>query len=134
MNDPTSRAPLALIAPFFIVREVPPAIAFYRDRLGFELMFQTPADEPFFAMLRRDSAALMLKAVGDGVLPLANSARHPVAKWDAYVYTPDPDGLCAEFTARGVAFCAPLGDTEDRLRGFELADPDGYVLFFGRPL
>ena len=24
-------------------------------------------------------------------------------------------------------------DTHDGLRGFELTDPDGYVLFFGRP-
>jgi len=24
-------------------------------------------------------------------------------------------------------------DTHDGLRGFELKDPDGYVLFFGRP-
>jgi hypothetical protein len=27
----------------------------------------------------------------------------------------------------------PLKDTQDGLRGFELRDTDGYVLFFGRP-
>jgi len=27
----------------------------------------------------------------------------------------------------------PLKDTHDGLRGFEICDPDGYVLFFGRP-
>jgi hypothetical protein len=27
----------------------------------------------------------------------------------------------------------PLADTQDGLRGFEVEDPDGYVLFFGRP-
>jgi hypothetical protein len=26
-----------------------------------------------------------------------------------------------------------LKDTDDGLRGFEITDPDGYVLFFGRP-
>ena len=31
-----------------------------------------------------------------------------IARWDAYLYVPD-------------------------LRGFELEDADGYVLFFGRP-
>jgi len=33
----------------------------------------------------------------------------------------------------GVTFAPPPGDTSDRLRGFELTDPDGYVLLFGRP-
>ncbi len=33
----------------------------------------------------------------------------------------------------GAAFSTPLKDTDDGLRGFELADPDGYVLFFGHP-
>ena len=33
----------------------------------------------------------------------------------------------------GAAFSVPLKDTHDGLRGFEICDPDGYVLFFGRP-
>jgi hypothetical protein len=41
--------------------------------------------------------------------------------------------LAAEFSARDVAFCQPLKDDEDGLRGFALQDADGYVLFFGRP-
>jgi len=45
----------------------------------------------------------------------------------------DPDALAAEFAALGAAFSAPLKDTHDGLRGFEICDPDGYVLFFGRP-
>jgi hypothetical protein len=32
-----------------------------------------------------------------------------------------------------VSFSQQLTDTADRLRGFELKDADGYVLFFGRP-
>jgi hypothetical protein len=53
------------------------------------------------------------------------------ARWDAYVYVPDPDALAAEFAARDVEFSLPLADTRDGLRGFELKDPNGYVLFFG---
>jgi hypothetical protein len=58
---------------------------------------------------------------------------HPYARWDAYVHVPDPDALAAEFRDRGVTFDAPLTNTDDGLRGFELTDHDGYVLFFGRP-
>ena len=46
---------------------------------------------------------------------------------------PDPDALAAEFLSREVEFSEPLKDTSDGLRGFELKDTDGYVLFFGRP-
>jgi hypothetical protein len=53
-------------------------------------------------------------------------------RWDAYVYAPDLDALAAEFAGRGAAFSVPLRDTHDGLRGFAIADPDGYVLFFGR--
>lgn len=46
---------------------------------------------------------------------------------------PDPDALAAEFASRQVEFFVPLRDTDDGLRGFEIRDPDGYILFFGRP-
>jgi len=59
--------------------------------------------------------------------------RHPDARWDAYLNAPDPDALTAEFMSRGVIFSVQLRDTSDGLRGFELKDADGYVLFFGHP-
>lgn len=120
------------ISPFFIVKDAAAALAFYRDRLGFDVTFQEPADEPFFGIVRRGGAMIMVKAVG--VDPLPNCTREPMARWDAYLFVPDPDGLAAEFAARGVEFAAPLENTHDGLRGFELMDPDGHVLFFGRPI
>jgi len=41
--------------------------------------------------------------------------------------------LAAEYASRTVEFFEPLRDTEDGLRGFELKDASGYLLFFGRP-
>ena len=74
---------------------------------------------------------MMFKDVG--VDPRPNSEREPGARWDAYLAVPDPDALAAEFASRNVEFSKPLEDTHDGLRGFELRDSDGYVLFFGRP-
>jgi hypothetical protein len=68
-----------------------------------------------------------------GVDPLPNRERERGARWDAYLTVPDPDALAAEFSSRRVEFSEPLKDTDDGLRGFELEDADGYVLFFGRP-
>jgi uncharacterized glyoxalase superfamily protein PhnB len=123
------------IAPFFIVKNVPAAMSFYRDRLGFDITFQGPhPDDIFFAIVQRGRAMIMLKDVG--VDPLPNHKRDVnkgIARWDAYLYVPDPDALAAEFLSRNVEFSVPLKDTDDGLRGFELKDADGYVLFFGRP-
>lgn len=126
-----TRADIDGIAPFFIVRDAPAALAFYRDRLGFDITFQEPVEVPFFGIVSRGGAMIIIKAVG--VEPLPNYQRQPDARWDAYLYVPDPDALAAEFASRNVTFSEPLKDTHDGLRGFELKDVDGYVLFFGRP-
>lgn len=126
---------IAAIAPFFIVRNVPAALAFYRDRLGFDVTFQGPEpNDIFFGIVQRGAAMILLKDVG--VDPMPNYTRDVGkgwARWDAYVHAPDPDALAAEFTAREVEFWRPLEDDDDGLRGFEVRDADGYVLFFGRP-
>ncbi|HVI10619.1 MAG TPA: VOC family protein [Candidatus Binatia bacterium] len=127
-----TRPSVQAISPFFVVSNVDQSIDFYGNRLGFETRFRQPDRDPFFAILGRDGAQLFVKSQKD-VLPLPNSRRHPFLKWDAFVYVPDPDALAAEFSNRGVNFSAPLQNTSDGLRGFEISDPDGYVLFFGRP-
>ena len=93
--------------------------------------YQEPESEPFFAIVGRDGAMLFVKA-GDAE-PLPNPKRDPYMRWYSYVLVNDPDALAAEFAGRGVTFSMPLKDTHEGLRGFELTDPDGYVLFFGRP-
>jgi catechol 2,3-dioxygenase-like lactoylglutathione lyase family enzyme len=129
----TARAVLGAVSPFFIVSNLQRALDFYRDDLGFEVTFTGPDTDSFFATVQRDAAQILLKVVADGVEALPNRRRHPDARWDAFIYVADPDTLASEFESRGVVFSAPLSDTDDGLRGFELADRDAYLLFFGRP-
>ena len=133
--EPVSRAEIAGISPFFIVKNVPASLAFYRDRLGFEVTFEGPEpDDIFFGIVRRGGAQILMKDVGLPAVPnCTRDIKHGIARWDAFVSVPDPDALAAEFASRNVAFQQPLDDTEDGLRGFEVRDADGYVLFFGRP-
>jgi len=121
---------LASISPFFIVKNLQASIAYYRDLLGFELDFQGPPDDVYYAGLKRDNAHIMLKAILPDVLPQPNHTRHEWARWDAYIYTLDPDTLFAEFKQRGVTFVKELSFIDDGLWGFEISDADGYVIAF----
>jgi len=126
------------IAPFFIVKNVPVALAFYRDRLGFDITFQGPGDDDiFFGIVQRGAAMIILKAIGvDPVPNYTRDIKQGIARWDAYLHVPDPDALAAEFLSRNVEFFKTIKDSEDGddgLRGFEVKDADGYILFFGRP-
>jgi catechol 2,3-dioxygenase-like lactoylglutathione lyase family enzyme len=125
---------IAGIAPFFIVRNLDAALSFYRDRLGFDITFKGPADDPFFGIVQRGGAMIMLKVVGvDPVPNYTRDIKQGIARWDAYLDVPDPDALATEFASRNVQFAQPLKNDCDGLRGFEVKDADGYVLFFGRP-
>jgi catechol 2,3-dioxygenase-like lactoylglutathione lyase family enzyme len=126
-----TRPVISSISPFFIVADMAATLSFYRDKLDFAVTFQQPPPNDFFAIVRREGAMIMFKDVG--IAPLPNCDREAGARWDAYLFVPDPDSLAAEFATRGVTFSVPLKDTHDGLRGFELRDTDGYVLFFGRP-
>lgn len=125
---------LEAISPFFIVRDVVAAAEYYRDRLGFAITLLAPPEDAFFAIVKRDSVELLLKALDSETGPLPNRERNPYARWDAFISTAAPDALSRELTARGVSVHVPEENADDALTGFEVRDLDGYVLFFGCPV
>jgi hypothetical protein len=126
-------ANLSYIAPFFIVTSLKTSVSFYVDKLGFKIRYIGPDDDPFYAMVGRDNISIMLKAIAPGIKPIPNHTRHEWAPWDAYISTNEPDTLFEEYRANSVTFSKPIHNNSDDLRGFEIEDADGYVLFFGRP-
>ena len=124
---------LTHIWPFFIVANLKNSVSFYVDKLGFEVRYIGPDDDPYWAIVGRDNVSIMLKAVSADVKPIPNYGRHEWAPWDAYISTADPDKLFNEYNSNDVSFSKPIHDNSDNLRGFEIEDADGYVLFFGRP-
>ena len=124
---------LTYISPSFIVEKIDVSVAFYVEKLGFKVRFIGPDDDPFWAIVGRDNISIFLKAIAPDIKPVPNHTRHEWARWDAYISTADPDTLFEEYRSKGVSFHQPLKDDGDGLRGFEVADADGYVLFFGRP-
>jgi catechol 2,3-dioxygenase-like lactoylglutathione lyase family enzyme len=124
---------LNFISPFFIVTDIKTSVSFYVDKLGFRIRYIGPDDDPFWAIVGRDNISIMLKAIAPGIKPVPNYTLHDWAPWDAYISTDEPDSLFEEYRSNGVAFNKPLHDNSDNLRGFEIEDADGYILFFGRP-
>jgi len=109
------------------------SISFYVNDLGFEVRYVGPDDDPYWAIVGRDNISIMLKAIAPDVKPIPNHTRHHWARWDAYISTQEPDLLYEEYRLKGVPFVKPIHDNSDNLRGFEIKDADGYILFFGRP-
>jgi catechol 2,3-dioxygenase-like lactoylglutathione lyase family enzyme len=130
-------AMLNSVTPFFVVDDLTATLDFYRSKLGFSILYKGGGDgevDDYWAFVARDKVMLMFKAIASDVHPLPNHSRHPWARWDAYVNVDDPDGLYTEFVAKDVPIHRELGDTSDGLRAFEIADNNGYVLCFGRPI
>jgi catechol 2,3-dioxygenase-like lactoylglutathione lyase family enzyme len=124
------------IVPCFIVDDLQASLDFYLSKLGFVIEHKGGGNgdgEDFWAFVRRDGVMVSFKAIAPEIHPQPNHSRHGWARWDAYIYTPDPDSLYEEYVSRGVPMHQPLKDTEDGLRAFEVIDNNGYVLCFGRP-
>lgn len=123
---------LDYVAPSFIVADLQASIKYYVEKLGFFVRYIGPPDDPFWVIMGRDGISIFLKAVAPDVLPIPNHTRHEWAPWDAYVSAAAPDELFAEYERRGATFHKTLSE-DGGLRGFEVRDADGYVLYFGRP-
>jgi hypothetical protein len=123
---------LVSIRPSFIVKDLHASVTFHRERLGFQLDFEGPDGDVYYAGVSRDGIGILLKAILPDVLPCPNNTRHPWARWDACIYTLEPGTLFDEFRQRGVSFVKELSFIDDGLWGFEITDADGYVLAFSR--
>jgi hypothetical protein len=121
------------IFPFFIVESLKTSVSFYVDKLRFEIRYIGPDENPYWAIVGRDNISIMLKEIAPDIKPVPNHTRHEWAPWDAYISAAEPDTLFEEYRSNGVAFEKPIHDNSDNIRGFEIKDADGYVLFFGHP-
>lgn len=125
------------ITPCFIVDDLQATIDFYQSRLGFKVLHKGGGEkevDDFWAFISRDQVMISFKAITPDIHPQPNSSRHEWARWDAYIFSSDPDALYKEFLGRNVPMHRELADTTDGLRAFEITDNNGYVLCFGRPL
>lgn len=64
------------IFPFFIVENLKVSIAFYVDKLGFEVRYIGQDDDPYWAIVGRYNISIMLKAIVPEIKPVPDHMRH----------------------------------------------------------
>jgi len=120
-----SAAQITGIAPQFLVEDLDRAIAYYRDRLGFELDF---VYESFYASVIRDGFAIHLKEAPK--LAADRAHRKQNEHLDAYIAVSGIRGLFGELQTRGATVIRPLEERLWECLDFYVEDPDGYILCF----
>jgi catechol 2,3-dioxygenase-like lactoylglutathione lyase family enzyme len=113
------------IAPQFLVDDLDAAVAYYRDKLGFELDFTY---ERFYASVSRDGFAIHLKCAPKSASDRTYSRQQE--HLDAYVSVTNAAALHSELAGRGARIARPLEDRPWSCRDFYVEDLDGYMLCF----
>ena len=125
-SEPLPRtAKITGIAPQFLVDDLDQSIAYYNDRLGFDLDFRY---ESFYASVTRDGFAIHLKQAPKLVADRAHRRQHE--HLDAHVSVSDARGLFGELQMRGANVIRPLERRPWACLDFYVEDPDGYILCF----
>ena len=112
---------LRSVAPILQVADLPRAIDFYTQTLGFELGW-TGGTPPFIASVCRDNVEFNLRL----------EARPTPSR--VYIQVSGVDAYNQRIIAAGVAMIHSLEDRDYGMRDCTFADPDGNAIAIGEPL
>ena len=117
--------PILGIAPQFLVDDLDRAMAYYRDKLGFDVDF---AYESFYASVSRDGFAIHLKETEKLQAERAHRKEHE--HLDAHITVTGIRELFSDLQRRGAKVIKPLEERPWSCIDFYVEDPDGYILCF----
>jgi catechol 2,3-dioxygenase-like lactoylglutathione lyase family enzyme len=117
--------PITGIAPQFLVDDLDRAVAYYRDKLGFDVDF---VYESFYASVSRDGFAIHLKEAPKVAADRANRKQNE--HLDASIAVSGIRDLFSELRGRGATVIKPLEERPWACLDFYVEDPDGYILGF----
>ena len=112
------------VSPILSVGDLPQAIAFYRDVLGFDLAWSwgTPPD---IAAVCRDQVEITLTC---------QPGAKPAGASHLYLRTADVHACWTRVQQAGAQVLVPIADRPYGLRDFRIADPSGNELSIGQML
>lgn len=136
--DPASHDWRPLV-PELIVDDLATSLRFWRDRLGFRVLYERPAEG--FVYLEREGAEVMLEALGERSWVVAPMERPFGRGINLQIETRSLTTLLdALADAEWPLYRQPeerwyaVGDQEAGQRQFVVQDPDGYLLRFAQSL
>lgn len=106
----------------FTVSNIKASLAYYRDRLGFDIAFEY-GDPAFYAGVCSGKVTLHLIA--------ANRTPRQPGHGAVAIDVDDVDALHADLVRRGARVLKAPANYDYGLRDFDVADLDGNMLFFG---
>lgn len=128
MSDETTR--LLRSAPYFPVRDVAQAVAYYQS-LGFAPDY-VAGSLPEFAIVARDGLSIMFRRVVDtDIWPNERQG----GTWDVFFWVEGLEALFGEMAGAGVEVVyGPVVQDAYGMAEFAIRDAFGYVLGFGEPV
>ena len=125
------------MTPLLQVFDMPAAIAFYRDKLGFEVISSNvPGDDCDWAMLQLGEAVLMLNTAYEKEFrPTTPDQRRIAAHGDTTIYfgCPDVESAYKHMLEAGLKV-EPPSITGYGFKAVLVKDPDGFPLCFQWPV
>jgi catechol 2,3-dioxygenase-like lactoylglutathione lyase family enzyme len=106
----------------FTVKDVMASASYYSDKLGFAKAFEYGKPTYYVGLC---SGAVQLHLIAADRTP-----RQP-GHGAVSIFVDDVDGLHAELQKRGARILKAPANYDYGLRDFDVADPDGNMLFFG---
>ena len=113
------------LAPQFLVDDLSAAIAYYRDRLGFETDF---VYESFYGSVSRDGFSIHLKCAPKTVADRTHRKQNE--HLDAYFGVRGIEALFNELKSKGAHIIRSLEERPWACKDFYVEDFDGYLLCF----
>ena len=121
MTEPSNFSHSAVIFP---VSDLNDSIEFYTGQLGFEKTFEW-GDPMYYAVVKRGGVGIHLTKRSDGIRP---SKYHRAL----YVFVNNVDKAYKEFKDKGVKIVNDIEDRDYKMRDFDIEDPDGFIITFGK--
>lgn len=117
------------LAPQFVVADVVKTAAYYRDKLGFEILGFF-AEPPVYAMVRRGNAEIHFGKADGGRTQVNDDVRRGLGT-DAYIFVSDINELHTEFLAAEVEIVeGPIKRIYECVE-ITIKDCNGFQLVFG---
>lgn len=127
MNAIENRAALQHLWPLLTVEDIQRSIAFYRDRLGFEVVAEaSTAGTTYWCRLARQGGSLMLQQAEPAEDGPAEGRGRGIS---LYLVCDDADAMYAELVDRGLSLDPPQ-EAYYGMRQLFVPEPDGYAICF----